>query len=93
MYNLEYKTIWYFFFSVLRVSNVFKAIGSLLHQLRHAEHNPVAEEQRGWARLQRVRPLLQVARGQPASGYAKGGDSDEEEKAEEWIWGIFLTTG
>ena len=40
--------------------------GSVLRQLPHHHHHPLAPKQRGRARLQRLRPLLQAARGTSA---------------------------
>lgn len=55
----------------------------MLYQLRHTDYHPLATEQRGRTRLQRVRPLLQAARREPATGHAQGRHSDPQEEAEE----------
>ncbi len=70
-------------FSVLHVPSVFSSRGFVLHQLRHDDDDAVEEEQRGGARLQRLRALLQVARGQQAFGDEERWDSDEEEETQE----------
>ena len=44
---------------------------------------PCIQEQRGGAGVQRVRALLQAARGQQAPRHAQGRNSDQETKAEE----------
>lgn len=57
--------------------------GPVLHELRHPHHHPVATEQRRRAGVQRVRPLLQAARRQPALGDAQGRHTDAQAQAEE----------
>lgn len=55
----------------------------MLHQLRHPHHHPLEAQQRGRARLQRLRPLLQAARREQAPGDAEGRHPDAETEAEE----------
>ncbi|XP_037668263.1 transcription factor GATA-5 isoform X4 [Choloepus didactylus] len=56
---------------------------TLLYQLPHNQHHAVAAERGGRARVQRLRPLHEAARGAAASGHEEGEHSDAEEEAEE----------
>lgn len=55
----------------------------MLHELRHPHHDPLEAQQRGRARVQRLRPLLQAARREQTAGHAEGRDPDAETEAEE----------
>lgn len=66
----------------LDVRPVHPEDGLVLHKLRDHQHHAVEEKQRGRAGVQRVRPLLQAARGEQTSGHEEGRDSDEETKTE-----------
>ena len=70
---------------MFRLPDLLATSRPLLYKLRDPKHDPVATEQRGRAGVQRLRPLLQAARGQPASGDAERRHSDEEEEAEERV--------
>lgn len=59
------------------------APGTVLHQLRHAHHHALAAQQRGRARVQRLRPVLQAARREPAHQHAQGRHPDPEAQAQE----------
>ena len=70
---------------MFRLPDLLATSRPLLYKLRDPKHDPVATEQRGRAGVQRLRPLLQAARGQPASGDAERRHSDDEEEAEERV--------
>lgn len=59
------------------------AARAVLHQLRVAQHDAVAAQQRRRARLQRLRAVLQAARHQPAARHAQGRHPDAQAQAQE----------
>ena len=63
------------FLPVLHVPDVFPSHRPLLHQLRDDDDDPLAQEQRRRARLQRLRALLQAARGHKAARHEEGWDT------------------
>ena len=72
-------------FPVFSVPNLLQKTWAVLHQLWHPEHDPVEAQQRRGARLQRLRALLQAARGQQAPGDEEGGHPNPKEESQEWV--------
>lgn len=56
---------------------------AVLHKLRHPYYYLVEAQQRGRAGVQRLRSILQIARGQQAACHAEGRHTDEEKETEE----------
>lgn len=65
------------------ISDSDQTAGTLLHKLRNPHDHPLEAQQRGRARLQRLRSLLQAPRRQQTAGHAERRHSNQEAKAEE----------